>query len=212
MIINKQASNLILDTVIDKKTISKVNITQEDMDNWCHTLNEIAGLEYNDAMFNGVELSRYLVPTIFKDLVIPRKIGVEEGRRYNDLRGDIYSNYNPANYGFGSVSTLRPLAFNVISECILGSQKVKAVEGSTVNKITDLNGEKSLNEYSSRGADIEQGCMDEWYVIPASKPYIPICFKIAFRNDKYATENYDLMFEEWLEDALTNLSTNNNKE
>ncbi len=208
MIINKVMSETIFKAVDARKQISKLGFTQNDFDRYCHTLNRIASLDYTDELLNGFNLDKFLVPKAFKGLVIPRKISLEEGTNYKDLRASSYEDYSPEDAGYdANIKDMKPLEFNTITSCLFSARR-KTMSDNEVFKVKELNGAKALSSYKDRVVFREEGQeFSDIHVLANATPFIPIDFSIAFQYDNYYTISMEVMLEDWIEKALDDLST-----
>lgn len=205
MIINNNASETLYSQIDRTKKIGKLGFTRAEFRNYCHTLNTVTGLDYDVEQLNGHDLAKYKVPKAFKGLVIPRKISLEEGTSQIDLRGDSYTNYDAKDYGYQNVKVLKPLHFNTITECILGSKK-KEIDNNTFT-LAELTGAKSLDSYKHRIAKVDMTkSMSEIYVLPGVTPFIPIDFSVLFQYDNYYNCSLSDMFDDWIEKALADIT------
>lgn len=208
MIINKAMSTKLYNQINKRKRISKLGFTASEFDNYCHTLNLFTGLDYDVDSYNAHDLAKFKVPKSFKSLVIPRKISLDEGTSFKDLRGNSYIEYTPKEYGFESVKALKPADFNVITECIFGSRKTEME--NNVYTVSELNGAKALTNYKHRITELDKSKQfDDQYVLPNATPFIPIDFSVTFQFDNYYRISLDLMLDDWIEKALTNLTAEN---
>lgn len=208
MIINKVTSETIYKAVDARKQISKLGFTQDEFDRYCHTLNRISSLDYNDELLNGFNLDKFLVAKSFKGLVIPRKISLEEGTNYIDLRADSYVNYSPEDAGYDKdIKDMKPLEFNTITSCLFSAKRKTMADGD-VFKVTEINGAKSLTNYKDRIVCREEGKQfSDLHVLANATPFIPIDFSMTFQYDNYYTVSMEVMLEDWIEKALDDLST-----
>lgn len=205
MIINRKFGLKLYNAILKAKKISKLAFEEDEFLNWCHTLNVIAGLPYDVELLGKYDLDKYMVPTVFTDLVIPRKISFAEGIKWEDVRSKAYVEYmdNRANYGMVDCEILVPLSFNEITVAILGA--VKKSDDTNTTQITTLNGEVTTANYLSKFADLSKG--EDAMVASLTEEFIPVAIDdIRFlMKSKYYNQDLCVCLDSWIEDAINNL-------
>lgn len=206
MILNKDFSNVIFEYTNRTKQISKLGFNADDMDNYIHTLNEIASLDYDLNQINDYDLSRYLIPKSMRDMVIPRKVSYNVGVEFEDMRSDCYSKYDSDDAGFKNVKTLKPREFNEITAAIFGSRKLSKTDENTMN-LLELSQATSLDAVANRTIcdDKSYGPSDERFVAKTSNPIIPVQINFDIYTSKQTTNRLDGVLDDWLEIALNDL-------
>lgn len=212
MIINKRFAKKLYRGLKKGKTISNLNFSEKDFFNWCHTINVVNGMEDDEDMVNARwNLDKYRVPKAFEDLVIPRKISLEKGLAWNDLRANDYREYETQvkKYGMEEANLLKPIYFNEITDGILGS--VKKSGEDKCNTLNVLSAAVAYSDYKLRFAEMPDGVEDdEVKVYSDDNGIIPIKAKSmdVFMEEKYYNNNLEDNLDTWLENALSNLKNN----
>lgn len=209
MIINKVFAKKIYRGITKAKIIGSLCFSENDFYNWCHTVNVINGTDFDEDVLNGRwKLEDYKVPNALSDLVIPRKISLEEGLAWNDLRANDYTEYvnNLKKYDMEEQNLLKPIYFNEITNGILGA--AKKAEDQNITTANVLAAPVSYSNYKLRFADIPEGEKDiNIKVYDDINGIIPIKAKSMdiFMSSKYYTNNLEDNLDTWLENAMSNL-------
>ena len=216
MIINRITSKKVLTKLTKMKEISKLNISQQEMDNYFHTINMFNTLERDENIVGNHVLSKYLLLKQFEPLVLPSEITISNSTKQINLLSDKYRQYKAEDH-FGydvevkvevegkncevetktvverrcDVELLSAADFNVLNDAIAGAFK----------KSADLTDVETLKETASIDNFVDRE-MQHGKCAPKTENYVPVELDIHIAKDRYLTEDADEELLLWFENKV----------
>ena len=216
MIINRITSKKVLTKLTKMKEISKLNISQQEMDNYFHTINMFNTLERDENIVGNHVLSKYLLLKQFEPLVLPSEITISNSTKQINLLSAKYRQYK-AEHHFGydvevtvevegkngevetktvverrcDVELLSAADFNVLNDAIAGAFK----------KSADLTDVETLKETASIDNFVDRE-MQHGKCAPKTENYVPVELDIHIAKDRYLTEDADEELLLWFENKV----------
>lgn len=206
MIINKETSKKIFTVLNKMKEISGTNLTQQELDNYFHTINVINTLERDTNIVGNSTLSKYRILTKFQPLILPAEITVSNDTKQVNMLSDKYYEYTPEQY-FGrelemvnpdtgkkekqvvvDVKLLPPTDFNVLNDAIVGMFKKTADLGD----IEPMKITSSIDAYVGRE-------MHDGKCVPKPSDYVPVELNVNIARTNYLTEDAVEQLVLWFE-------------
>lgn len=194
MIISCGISNTIYNALNQRKRVSRLGFSQDDFNQYCHTLNLIAGCDEFVDNFNNYNIDSYKVPKNFKELVVPCRVSLETSLDYEDIRDDVYLNYSPDDFGYeDNINWLKPLQFNGITDAIFGAKR-KEPKGDQLIDLQTARSVVSISEVKDRLCSRDNGL-----VLMTDSPYIPIYSDVIFKKSNKYIYDINVMIEDWID-------------
>ena len=198
MRMNKHTSNILFTQFQGLRKLSRLTFTLEDLQNWCHTLNLINGLEHGTAVLGNYLLQDYTICTPLSEMVVPSRIGVETGDLSVDFKSKVYSEEDDLT----DARVLSPVEFNLMAHQFAACLRISNVAES---KITELRKEKTVVDVLARAYVHELGLCRM-----SLKPYFPVALTQNFYKSGIYTESVDEMMSRWFQDTLVNFNVASN--
>lgn len=170
----------------NRKKITRLAYSYESFEKWINTINAINGLEEEVTCFNGELLTSFKIPTILKDLILPEKVSLIDGRNSSDLREKIEMKDDE--------KVLTAHAFTEVSILILGSMKMDTGAVSSIERSSD-----TLNNVIAR--TVEEGHVNKDICVPIELGVGPF-----MKTHYYSVPATDAL-RDWCKEVLTKQNT-----
>lgn len=217
MIINRCTSKKVLDKLTKMKEISKLSISQKEMDNYFHTINMFNKLERDENIVGNNILSKYKILKQLEPLVLPAEVTISNSIKQYNLLSDIYRDYDPyEHFGYEvtvidygedeegnrvkvgehtetqcDVELLSAADFNVLNDAIAGAFK-RSAELSDVDTLKVC---ASIDSYVDREAQNGK-------CAPKAGNYVPVELDIRVSLNRYLTEDAEEELMLWFENDV----------
>ena len=153
-------SQTLFNTLVEGRKVNTMVITQDDVNNVCHTINKINGLSFGKAVLTDYLVDEYEIPTKWKDLIQPSRIMFSSDSLaldYKDLNA-----YNDVSAQIGEL--LSPNQFKLIWNAIVGSYRGKE---SSFESVKEARKDAALTEVAKVSANSDRTlCINNGVFIP----------------------------------------------
>lgn len=178
------------------KSVSGNPVTEQDILNWCHSINTINSLELDETeVAKGCDLSKYKIDNYFKDLVLPYQVTFKGEAQQANLLADAYEEYS-AGEGIKGAKVLKPEDFNDISDAIMAAFR----KSSNMVMVETLKGTEALDNYYKREA--HDG---KTFAAQPGQGWVPVELKVNVAKERFMSEDSNWVFEEWFSAILRQL-------
>lgn len=196
MILSKEQSKWIFNKIRKMKSVGGEPVSEQDILNWCHTINRINSLELDETeVAQGFFLDKYKIDNQFKDLILPYQVTFKGEDHQANLLSDDYFEYGATNRIEGG-KVLNPEEFNDISDAIMAAFKKTA----NFVLVENLKGTESLENYYKR--ESHDG---KTFAAQPGQGWVPVELKVNVAKPRFMSEDSNWIFQEWFNALLRQL-------
>lgn len=179
-------------TILNKsRKVSKLTISEEELQDVCYTINAINGLEESCNIVGGYVVDNYIIPACFKDLIIPEKLTLVSGVYAQNFKSTDYnSNIMDGNdKGEGKCGKLlSPRDFGLLMQTILGAVKKISSDVSVLEARDRI----LISAVEPRlVANDKMSCSDEGHFVPI------LCDVQIYVNRAYPMDVKEVFLDWW---------------
>lgn len=189
MRINENLCTEMYNILNEERQVSRLAFELPEFKRYCKTINHIGKLGERVQVLGDYLISDFLVPSVIKDIVMPRKVRLFDGDEYNDLKDADYYDKDD----FEDLELLDAPKFCSISKGIVNSQRKS---GADMTNMAVASAATVLSNVQSRVLCDDDNCLrgDELFV-PIILSFNPV------DSDFLGTKN-EAMVKLWWKSAI----------
>lgn len=188
MRLDKQLSKQFLDILRDGRQTGRINIDQERMDDFCHTINVINGMEYDKSLIGDYSLADYEIDDALSALILPSRVRISSevfARDFKDMK------YYQGATDFIDAKVMSPHDFKTMQASIRGSQKHQL----QMKPLREARTEKVLSDVVQQ-ATVKDG------LVQSNSAFVPLILTEKFYADDAYNFEPKRMIIKWFSENL----------